>query len=179
MDFTKYGRLKYNKLFVKNGNGDYDYIGPTYAFGADKEARRKLKILYALLAVIMIGAFILSGFVTPPAAQKWYVLGPYAFMFLPLVFLIKDIALFVMSKSEMKQWNYDSSVAQLKITAYITLGLSAFSLIGCLVNLIFTADRLQGGVNMLIGSILTVLCSGAISFIHTTRVPVIKTEGNG
>lgn len=177
MDFKNFGRAKYNELFIPGPRGDYIYVGPTYELDMDKALRSKLRLLYALLAVVMAGAFILAGFISDPAARKWYLLGPYAFLFLPLAFTIKDMFWIIVSTDDMNQWDYDKSVVQLKRSSLVTLGLSAFSFGGCIFSLIFTDERLQGGLAMISGSLLIMLSSGLIAWLHP-KIPIKKHESN-
>jgi len=137
MEKNKHGKHKYLGSYVRNLNGDYEYIGAYFKIDVPTDSLKRIKVWCAVMAGAIAGLFVLAGLTNAAGSRVMYVMLPYVGAMLPIVFMLADVYQIARYQKPMTLKQYDHSVLQLKAVTVATLALTSVSAVGDIVYLMF------------------------------------------
>lgn len=130
---------KYHKSYRLDEDHQYKYMGDYYDLPLAEGEKNKILIHHFIFLLCIISLLLLGGLLNNRGSRSFFLMVPYAFLFLPAVYLAMGIFYFRQVESRMELAAYDKSIARM-IRCY--RGLFYLSLYLCAGDALFL---IQGG----------------------------------
>lgn len=133
---------KYHKDYktekVQSSDGKEDekilYEGDYYTFSIDAKEKKRVFISFLLADSLYILFFILSGLLNNDGSRSIFIVVPYVFLFLPIVYLTMGTFSFLNIKEKMERVTYDKALGRMDRSS---IGILCISLYLCIADGIF------------------------------------------
>lgn len=125
------GRWSYANDFRQAANGEYIYIGATYHFQGEKDARKRGLLRWGILAVGMAVCAVLGGFIAAPGtANCAYVLIPYTVALLSACSVLWGYIRLAAGGDPLRSYIYKATVRQFPLRTILTAVGAACTVVG-------------------------------------------------
>ena len=134
------------------------YSGPLFRFllaGKELTVAKRVFSLLTILGAVGVAASLMTN---APCARKWYVMFPLALSLLPLFLQGESCFLFWRAKEPLKREQRDKIEKRTVVTAAFSAFLSAFSLAGHIVFMLYYQESMSDAVYLL-GAADLLICS--------------------
>ena len=160
-----------------------EYVGRYYEADLPDEELHKIKAVLVTLSVLIAAVVIGMGFLNNDGNRIFYVIMPYAILFLPIAFLIISAISFYRLGRKLTRIEHHKSFERIKVCALAAMILAISAVAGDIIYIVL------GQPSALITEIAYLVCSLAIAFlgflviqIHkkvTFRITGTKVTGQG
>lgn len=155
---SRKGRRAYLDDFRRTVDGEYIYIGATYIFQGEKQARKQGLIRWGLLAAGMVAFAMVGGCIRAPGTVGCaYVLLPYALSILAAFSVLWGYVRLAKGGEPLRAYVYDATVQQFTLRTVLTAVGAAGSVLGELIYVI-----LNGTQGMVLGMIVFLVSQAAV-----------------
>lgn len=133
----KYHR-DYQPELSKDDNGKekkiYRYTGDYYIFDINYVEKKKIFIKNAMFCVLYILLFILAGLVNNDGSRSLLIAVPYAFLYIPYVYLVMGTFSSLQMSEKMEFVGYDRSLGRMKRSC---MGILSILLYLCIADAVY------------------------------------------
>lgn len=145
MHVNRYGE-DWRYMVPPDGNGkpgkkQFVYIGKYYTLRIKDEERKPLKKMYAVYGLLSVIWLLGIGFFNPPGSRLVYVMLPYGFSILFVLFVLQSVVSILLSKRIMTREECDHSFHRARKMTVLTF---VFSLVAAGGELISILQRVWG-----------------------------------
>ena len=140
------------------------YRGDYFEVELDREGFTKFKktclLLIAAIFIIHIG----GGLINTQGMYQFYISLPYVFVFFPLLYLTESVFRLPKEKRKFRREEIGRSYEQLKTTSIITISFLAFTILGEILFIIFSPEKIYIGLELLF-LVLEIIVGIAVFFV--------------
>lgn len=112
----------------------YRYIGDYYVFSMDVDKKKKIFIKNAAFAILYFLLIFLSGLLNNDGSRNFFIAIPYAFLFLPAVYLLISTFSVLKMEQKMERVVYDKALGRMYRSC---IGIMVISLYLCITDSVF------------------------------------------
>ena len=128
------GRRAYLDDFRRTVDGEYIYIGATYAFQGEQSTRKRGLLRWGILAMGMVACAIVGGCIRAPGTVNCaYVLIPYAVGILAAFSVLWGYARMAKGGDPLRAYVYEATVLKIPRRAWVAMIGAAATLVGGIV----------------------------------------------
>ena len=152
------GRRAYLDDFRRTVDGEYIYIGATYAFQGEQSTRKRGLLRWGILAVGMVACAIVGGCIRAPGTVNCaYVLIPYAVGILAAFSVLWGYARMAKGGDPLRAYVYEATVPHFPLRTILTAVGGGGAILGELIYVI-----LNGVQGLLVGMIVFLVSQAAM-----------------
>lgn len=175
-------RDSYRKTTGVDGRGkaitQYVYNGEFYILPFDRRQKRKTNLINAAFTAVMAVLLVLDGMVNQDSSRTFWVVYPYIFIYLPLLFLLLGVVSYMDCGTRIQVDQYDKSIRRIRRSVWGVIVLSAIAAVCDVVFLVLYHDGIQLGreVIYLAGLLLTAAAGIGYGFCYDRMFAGITVE---
>lgn len=139
----------------------YAYVGGHYVLPFDERRKRATGWMQLALFAGQAGALGLAGMVNPDSSRTFYVVYPYLFVYLPLLFLLLGIVSYMGCGLRLQVDMYDKSIRRIRRSQWGVILMAALAAACDVAYLILNRGQVRLGRELLyLGGLIVVAALG-------------------
>ena len=113
---------------------DYYYTGDYYCLPLDEAGKKKANCYNFVFGLIMLAIALTAGLLNPDSSRTAWIVFPYVFLYLPVVYMLFGAYTFAGAKIRMEKVVYDKTIVRMRRACW---GVIVLSILNTILDLVY------------------------------------------